>query len=144
MVEFQVGNGGGEAEDVPVEDAGGPVSVPELLTVDPGDVAADVGPDVVPQTVEFDPTLEAEDGDPGLPEPQPLDGPDASQGTVELGRGNGGELGVMVATIVPEVITVGAVPVGPALPAVLFGNGNGAEVDKMDDGFEDPVPKPDE
>ncbi|KAK4102713.1 hypothetical protein N658DRAFT_484973 [Parathielavia hyrcaniae] len=76
-----------------------------------------------------------------VPGPQPLDdSPVACQGTVELGRGNGAELGV----IVPHVTTVPStcpVPVGPpAMHALEFEKGKGAELDRMDEGLGASVP----
>ncbi|KAK4040727.1 hypothetical protein C8A01DRAFT_46014 [Parachaetomium inaequale] len=75
---------------------------------------------------------------------------------VELRTGNGTEEddenpgmlmvdpGVVLAGAVPEEVmetSTGAVPVGPELTTVELGNGNGAELDRMDDVFGDPVPE---
>lgn len=58
----------------------------------------------------------------------------------------GGVLGVAagpdVVTPVPEMVP--AVPVGPALATVELGSGNGAELNRVEDGPGRPVPKPDE
>jgi hypothetical protein len=58
----------------------------------------------------------------------------------------GGVLGVTagpdVATPVPEIVPT--VPVGPALARVELGNGNGAELNRVEDDPGCPVPKPDE
>lgn len=87
MVELKVGNGGGEAGRVPLEDRGWPVSEPGMLVTGLGVLMIEPGVLMMePDDVES-PPLGGDAVDPGLPVPQPLDGPVVPQGTVEFGRG---------------------------------------------------------
>jgi hypothetical protein len=148
VVELKVGNGGGEAVGrVPLgDDRGCPVSETGMLMTGVGVLT--IGPGVLMMDSDEleSPPLGGDAVDPGLPPvPHPLDGPVVPQGTVEFWRGKGGEMGVTAGWDVEPpvsgvlaVTSIGPVPVGPALSAVELGKGNGAELNREEDG---PVPR---